>query len=111
MVRFLRCPQRGNQPHLPPMSALPKSRLTIQNVAEPSRKAVSATAGVLLAPRKLPHFDFRCLRMSQLVFVPTSGEPVGAKQNPLWDKGFGIGCHRLSAEGTGVEPATGKAGI
>ena len=49
--------------------------------------------------------------MSQLDITPAFGCYVSAKQNPLWDKGLGIGCHRLSAEGTGVEPATGKAGI
>ena len=41
----------------------------------------------------------------------TYGKPASAKQNPLWDKGFSIGFHRFPAEGTGVEPATGKAGI
>jgi hypothetical protein len=62
-------------------------------------------------PQYVPNFDFRCHSMSQLDIRPPFGESVSAKQNPLWDKGLGIGCHRLSAEGTGVEPATGKAGI
>jgi hypothetical protein len=82
-----------------------KGRMPIANQHRPESEAKKLALGLALTSAIL------CHRMASIVAGATFGESDGARQNPLRSKGFGIDCHRFSAEGTGFEPATGRAGI